>query len=193
MLTRSDTPSSPETECSCGPRRNRHRIRAGATAAEVDGTHASDSGAFHDRLDRDRVRLRSARVPVPDSALSRASDGGSWPPPSSSRWARSSPASDRGCGCRSKRARCARFCACTWRWARSFSVCWSRWASGAASCGRPGAGVTGWYLAAMAGVILVMAVQGYLGGELVYRYGAEVKFRYRKLAGRSRALSAIAD
>lgn len=47
-----------------------------------------------------------------------------------------------------------------------------------------GAGVTGWYLAGMAGVILVMAVQGYLGGELVYRYGAEVKFRYRKLPGR---------
>lgn len=46
-----------------------------------------------------------------------------------------------------------------------------------------GAGVTGWYLAAMTGVILVMAVQGYLGGELVYRYGAEVKFRYRKLSG----------
>lgn len=47
-----------------------------------------------------------------------------------------------------------------------------------------GSGVTGWYLAAMAGVTLVMAVQGYLGGELVYRYGADVKFRYRKLSGR---------
>ena len=47
-----------------------------------------------------------------------------------------------------------------------------------------GAGVTGWYLAATAGVILVMAVQGYLGGELVYRFGAEVKFRYRQLPGR---------
>ena len=46
-----------------------------------------------------------------------------------------------------------------------------------------GAGVTAWYLAGMVGVILVMAVQGYLGGELVYRYGAEVKFRYRKLPG----------
>jgi uncharacterized membrane protein len=46
-----------------------------------------------------------------------------------------------------------------------------------------GSGVTWWYLAAMAGVTLVMAAQGYLGGELVYRYGAEVKFRYRKLAG----------
>ena len=50
-----------------------------------------------------------------------------------------------------------------------------------------GAGVTGWYLAAMAGVMLVMAAQGYLGGELVYRYGAEVKFRYRKLPGRMRS------
>jgi uncharacterized membrane protein len=48
-----------------------------------------------------------------------------------------------------------------------------------------GAGVTWWYLAAMTGVTLVMAVQGYLGGELVYRYGAEVKFRYRKLSGRA--------
>lgn len=47
-----------------------------------------------------------------------------------------------------------------------------------------GGGVTGWYLAAMIGVVLVMGVQGYLGGELVYRYGAEVKFRYRKLPGR---------
>jgi len=46
-----------------------------------------------------------------------------------------------------------------------------------------GSRVTWWYLAAMAGVTLVMAAQGYLGGELVYRYGAEVKFRYRKLAG----------
>ncbi|MGA7385169.1 MAG: DUF2231 domain-containing protein [Methylocella sp.] len=48
-----------------------------------------------------------------------------------------------------------------------------------------GSGATWWYLAAMACVILVMVVQGYLGGELVYRYGAEVKFRYRKLAGRT--------
>ena len=47
-----------------------------------------------------------------------------------------------------------------------------------------GAGVTGRYLLGMAGVLLVMAVQGYLGGELVYRYGAEVKFRYRRLPGR---------
>lgn len=47
-----------------------------------------------------------------------------------------------------------------------------------------GAGVTEWYLAAMAGVTLVMAVQGYLGGELVYRYGAEVKSDYRKLSDR---------
>lgn len=48
-----------------------------------------------------------------------------------------------------------------------------------------GEGVTGWYLAAMIGVVLVMGVQGYLGGELVYRYGAEVKCRYRKLPGRT--------
>jgi uncharacterized membrane protein len=46
-----------------------------------------------------------------------------------------------------------------------------------------GAVVTWWYVAAMIGVMLVMAAQGYLGGELVYRYGAEVKFRYRELPG----------
>jgi uncharacterized membrane protein len=38
-----------------------------------------------------------------------------------------------------------------------------------------------WYLAALAAVVLVMTVQGYLGGELVYRYGAEVTGRYRRL------------
>jgi uncharacterized membrane protein len=49
-----------------------------------------------------------------------------------------------------------------------------------------GSDVTWWYLAAMVGVTLVMAAQGYLGGELVYRYGAEVKFHYRRLAGHTR-------
>ena len=49
-----------------------------------------------------------------------------------------------------------------------------------------GSDVTWWYLAALAGVILVTAAQGYLGGELVFRYGAEVKFHYRQLAGHSR-------
>jgi uncharacterized membrane protein len=38
-----------------------------------------------------------------------------------------------------------------------------------------------WYLAAAAGVALVMTLQGYLGGELVYRYGAEVVGAYRRL------------
>jgi uncharacterized membrane protein len=37
------------------------------------------------------------------------------------------------------------------------------------------------YLAALTAVVLVMTVQGYLGGELVYRYGAEVTGRYRRL------------
>jgi uncharacterized membrane protein len=37
------------------------------------------------------------------------------------------------------------------------------------------------YLAAMGAVLLVMLVQGYLGGELVYRYGAEVEDCYRRL------------
>lgn len=50
-----------------------------------------------------------------------------------------------------------------------------------------GAGVTWQYLAALAAVTLVMAAQGYLGGELVYRYGAGVKARYRELPGRSEA------
>lgn len=37
------------------------------------------------------------------------------------------------------------------------------------------------YLGAMATVVLVMVFQGYLGGELVYRFGAEVTGRYRRL------------
>lgn len=37
------------------------------------------------------------------------------------------------------------------------------------------------YLAALAVVSLVMTVQGYLGGELVYRYGVEVEKAYREL------------
>ena len=37
------------------------------------------------------------------------------------------------------------------------------------------------YLAVLAVVSLVMTVQGYLGGELVYRYGVEVEQAYREL------------
>jgi uncharacterized membrane protein len=37
------------------------------------------------------------------------------------------------------------------------------------------------YLSALSAVVLAMTVQGYLGGELVYRYGAEVTGRYRRL------------
>ncbi|MCA1635717.1 MAG: DUF2231 domain-containing protein [Acidobacteria bacterium] len=44
-----------------------------------------------------------------------------------------------------------------------------------------GASVTWWYLSAVAGVALVMTAQGYLGGELVYQYGAEVERDYRLL------------
>jgi uncharacterized membrane protein len=47
-----------------------------------------------------------------------------------------------------------------------------------------GAGVSWLYLAALATVSLVMTVQGYLGGELVYRYGVEVEQAYRELPGR---------
>jgi uncharacterized membrane protein len=42
---------------------------------------------------------------------------------------------------------------------------------------------TWWYLTAMAAIVLVMTAQGYLGGELVYRYGAEVGGAYRELPG----------
>jgi uncharacterized membrane protein len=43
--------------------------------------------------------------------------------------------------------------------------------------------VTMTYLAALIGAALVMTAQGYLGGELVYRYGAEVQQGYRRLPG----------
>lgn len=44
-----------------------------------------------------------------------------------------------------------------------------------------GGAVSWWYLIAMGVVALVMGAQGYLGGELVYRYGAEVERDYRGL------------
>ena len=44
-----------------------------------------------------------------------------------------------------------------------------------------GRGVSWVYLASLALVSLVMTVQGYLGGELVYRYGVEVEQAYREL------------
>lgn len=56
--------------------------------------------------------------------------------------------------------------------------------------------VTWWYLAAMGFVALVMTAQGYLGGELVYRYGAEVERAYRKLPesrGKSSAPSLVSS
>jgi uncharacterized membrane protein len=37
------------------------------------------------------------------------------------------------------------------------------------------------YLAAVVGLVVVMTLQGFLGGELVYRYGMEVRGRYRSL------------
>jgi uncharacterized membrane protein len=37
------------------------------------------------------------------------------------------------------------------------------------------------YLGAMAALALLMTIQGYLGGELVYRFGAEVEGRYPRL------------
>lgn len=47
-----------------------------------------------------------------------------------------------------------------------------------------GRSVSWWYLIAMAIVSFVMTVQGYLGGELVYRYGVEVEQAYRELPER---------
>jgi uncharacterized membrane protein len=47
-----------------------------------------------------------------------------------------------------------------------------------------GQGVSWLYLIALAIVALVMTVQGYLGGELVYRYGVEVEQVYRELPER---------
>jgi uncharacterized membrane protein len=47
-----------------------------------------------------------------------------------------------------------------------------------------GRGVSWLYLASLALVSLVMTVQGYLGGELVYRYGVEVEQAYRELPER---------
>ena len=47
-----------------------------------------------------------------------------------------------------------------------------------------GLGVSWLYLASLAVVSLVMTVQGYLGGELVYRYGVEVEQAYRELPER---------
>src|SRR5205814_6602451 len=55
------------------------------------------------------------------------------------------------------------------------------WRAGLWESGR---GVTWWYLAAMSVLALVMTAQGYLGGELVYRYGTEVERAYRELPGR---------
>lgn len=46
------------------------------------------------------------------------------------------------------------------------------------------ASVSWLYLGAMGAVSLVMMVQGYLGGELVYRYGVEVEQAYRELPER---------
>jgi len=49
-----------------------------------------------------------------------------------------------------------------------------------------GAGVSWLYLGALGIVSLVMMVQGYLGGELVYRYGVEVEQAHRELPEREK-------
>lgn len=53
-----------------------------------------------------------------------------------------------------------------------------------ASLWQSGQAISWAYLAALAFVSLVMTVQGYLGGELVYRYGVEVEQTYRELPER---------
>jgi uncharacterized membrane protein len=47
-----------------------------------------------------------------------------------------------------------------------------------------GQGISWLYLISLAAVSLVMSMQGYLGGELVYRYGVEVEQSHRELAER---------
>lgn len=47
-----------------------------------------------------------------------------------------------------------------------------------------GRGVSWLYLTSLAIVTLVMTIQGYLGGELVYRYGVEVEQAHRELPER---------
>jgi uncharacterized membrane protein len=47
-----------------------------------------------------------------------------------------------------------------------------------------GRGVSWLYLISLAVVSLMMSMQGYLGGELVYRYGVEVEQAYRELPER---------
>jgi uncharacterized membrane protein len=47
-----------------------------------------------------------------------------------------------------------------------------------------GRGVSWLYLISLAVVSLVMSMQGYLGGELVYRYGVEVEQAHRELRER---------
>lgn len=47
-----------------------------------------------------------------------------------------------------------------------------------------GLGISWLYLASLAVVALVMTMQGYLGGELVYRYGVEVEQAHRELPER---------
>jgi uncharacterized membrane protein len=57
--------------------------------------------------------------------------------------------------------------------------CWRGW------LWQLGSGATPAYLVALGVVLLAIAVQGYLGGELVYRYGAGVRGRYRQLPERA--------
>ena len=52
-----------------------------------------------------------------------------------------------------------------------------------------GQGVSWLYLTSLGIVTLVMTVQGYLGGELVYRYGVEVEQAYRELPQRAEQTS----
>lgn len=59
-------------------------------------------------------------------------------------------------------------------------ICLTLWRGALWEAGAP---LSAAYFLALVGAALVMTLQGYLGGELVYRYGAEVKDRYRPLPG----------
>ncbi len=50
-----------------------------------------------------------------------------------------------------------------------------------ASIWQTGNEISWWYLSAIGATALAMGLQGYLGGELVYRYGAEVEGDFRHL------------
>jgi hypothetical protein len=162
--------------------RDSHRTWPGDTTRQVDRAPSPDPRAFHDRADRNLVCLRPAGVAfrIQHSACSWMVDArrrGSRDDGHPRNWHQvAAPIADRG-------GRGTVVSASPYGLGSEFGllVALGIWRG---ELWQAGAAVTWWYVAAMLGVILVMVAQGYLGGELVYRYGAEVKFRYRELPGR---------